>query len=418
MRERYRFLMRSGLDLSCSLLMQMTLLGGMIAIFMLDSLRNLAYFTFALSICGPISLFAGMSLMELLFSGDERYQNLRQVGVAQLLCYVIIAALGAAVIALWDRSYLLVFAIVAVGRGADLICSLTIHVMRARGWFKQIALLGFLQFGLFLILAALTLLFAVATPVVEISTVLAVVSILQAALALYWLRDALARKPGAEPLRPFSFVRAHVFRSVAISLNSVQGNAPRYGLELLVSPQHQAAFSLVYTVVRAGTILFQSLFVPVVGLFKAHYEKTPRRAVLIASGSFGAASAMFTVVLLGAWMVFVNFGGVAHLGRELQALLTPAAGTAILVGCGVYLFRFGLWQLVSLLDSGQRQSAYALIGVAVTALGVVALTPTYGLIGAAAAEIIGNLMLLVLPLLFWLRRKPPLANATQNAHKP
>jgi O-antigen/teichoic acid export membrane protein len=403
MRERYRYLARSALDLTAAIFMQLTLLGAVLLIFALDSLRNVAFFTFALSLCGPISLFAGMSLMELLFSGDERYRNLRQVALAQITAFAVLAGLVGLVVALWDKSYLLIFGIVAIGRAADLMCSLTLHIMRSRGWFRQITLLGVLQFLVFMALAGLSLAIDFAAPYIEISLALMSASIIQAAIAFYWLRDGLRRGEADAPLRPFHFIRSHVFRSVAISLNSVQGNAPRYGLELMVSPQHQAAFSLIYTVSRAGTIFFQSLFVPIVGVFKSTFVTSPRKAVLIATAAFAGLSVVFTLALVGIWLVAIRYGLFNWLGAELRAVLTPAIGVFVLVNSGIYLFRFGIWQIVSLLDSGRRQTFYAIAGLVVTGAGVIALTPRNGIMGASTAEIAGNIVLVALPIFAWLK---------------
>lgn len=404
MRERYVYLIRSGLDLSAAVLIQLTTLAGMVLILQLDSLRNLAYFTFALAVCGPILLFAGMSLMELLFSGDERYRNLRQVALAQLVCFVGLAGLALVMVALWDRSYLPVLAIVAIGRCADLMCALAIHVMRARAWFGRIAWIGLAQLVMFILCASATILTNWAAPVIEIAVALTLTSLAQAALAFYWLRESLRRQEGEEPLRPFAFIRAHLFRSVAIALNSLQGNAPRYGLELLVSPQHQAAYSVLTTIARAGTITFQSLFVPIVGLFRGQHASHPRRAIVMATAGFLAASALFTAVIVGLWLVAIRYGLVARFMAEITAVLSAGEGVLLLISCGVYLLRFGVWQIVSLLDTGRRQASSALAGLVVTTAGVVILTPGFGLIGAALADIAGNLLLLTAPVVYlWLR---------------
>jgi hypothetical protein len=92
-------------------------------------------------------------------------------------------------------------------------------------------------------------------------------------------------------------------------------------------------------------------------------------------------------------------------GRNIDAFITPTTGLFVLIGSGVYLLRFGVWQLVSLLDSGGRQTYFAVWGTIVTLVLTAGLVPRLQIAGAAAAEIIGNLVLVISPIVLWLRAK-------------
>ena len=407
MHDRLRLLARSALDFSAALLSQLTLLGATLLIFGFDSLRNAAYFTFALSICGPISLFAGMSLMELLFSGHEDYRHTREIALAQMLLFITLALGAGLAVALWDMRYLPSFALVAASRLTDLLAGLSLHIMRRNGWFRRIALAGAIQFAAFTAAAGLALWLRPAAPHLTIAAAMLVASLVQLGLGLWWLREAFfGAAERQHPVRPFGFIRRHISRSVAISLNSVQANIPRFGLEILVSPQHQAAYSLLYTVSRAGTIGLQSLFVPIVGAFRASHAYNARRAMLLANGGFFAVSLVFTLAMAGLWLLAHRLDLVRLIGAEAAAILTPGTGIVILIASCAYLFRFGVWQIVSLMEGGGRQTRYALWGVALTALSGAALISPYGIAGAVIAEIIGNLALVALPILDWRRSAP------------
>ncbi|MBN9061608.1 MAG: hypothetical protein BGP06_02445 [Rhizobiales bacterium 65-9] len=407
---RYRSLGRSALDFTAALLLQVTLLGATILIFKLDDLRSAAFFTFALSICGPISLFASMSLAELVYAGDERYRNTREIALAQALAFVGLSALAGVCLALWDTAYLPVYTIISLARLADLLSALGIQVLRRNGHFKRISFLGVLQFSCFCGFAALALSIGWAPPYICVAIAMMLASMAQAGLSAWWLRDELANTSGLHSRRPAKFLREHMARSIAISLNSLQTNAPRYGLEFLASPQQQAAYSLISTLARAGSIALQSLFVPVVGKFRSAYRASPRRAISIIYIIFFALSALFTTVMLIAWFIAVHEGWTRWLGPETEAILTPAAGAWALASSGVYLFRFGVWQIVSLLEDGARQTRHALAGGGATVILGFLLIPSLLIGGAAMCEIIGNLLLVVLPFIYWRRAgkaRPP-----------
>ena len=404
MRERHRLIGRSVLDFSAALLSQLTQLGATLLIFGFDSLRNAAYFTFSFSICGPLWLFAGMSLMELLFSGHENYRHSREIALAQMLLFVGLVLLTGIGIGLWDPAYLPCFALVALSRLFDLVAALSLHIMRRNGWFTRIALAGLIQFVAFAVAAAAALWLKPAAPYLSIAGAVLVASFVQLALSLYWLRDEFfAPESAAQPMHPLRFIRRHVPRSVAISLNSVQANIPRLGLELLVSPQHQAAYSLLYTVSRAGTIGLQSLFVPIVGYFRTALANNPRRAIIRANGAFFIISLGFTALMAVVWLIAHKLDLVRLIG-EAATILTPGTGIVILIASGAYLFRFGVWQIVSLLEGGGRQTRYALWGAGLTAIGAAALVSPLGITGAVICEVIGNIALVALPIGHWLKR--------------
>jgi O-antigen/teichoic acid export membrane protein len=402
MRARYRYLGRSFLDLTAAAAAQVTLLSAIFLIFARDDLRNTAFFTFSLAVCGPISLFAGMSLTELLFSNSERYRNIAEIALAQTLAFVALAVAAGIALGFWDRSYLPVYILVAICRLADLLALLSLNVMRSNGWFGRIALVSTIQLASFAFFSAAFLKANVAPVYLEVAAAMMVASIVQLNVSAFWLRETF-RSCMAWPIRPVAFVKAHLSRSVAISLNSAQSNIPRYGLEFFISPQHQAAYSLLCAVARIGTITLQSAFVPVVGAFKSLHGGSPRRAILYACGLALITSVVLTGLAVGGWVFAVDYDLARRFGRNIDKIVTPATGIFVLVGSGVYLLRFGVWQLVSLLDPGRRQTRYAVWGALVTLVLMFILVPRWQISGAAGAELIGNLILIVLPIIWWLR---------------
>jgi hypothetical protein len=402
MRARYRYMGRSFLDLTAATATQITLLSATFLIFALDDLRNTAFFTFSLAVCGPISLFAGMSLSELLFSNDARYRNISEIALAQALAFVALAVAAGIALGFWDKSYLPVYVFVAAGRLADLLALLSLNVMRSRGWFGRISLVSMMQLASFALLSAMFLKADVAPVYLEVAAAMMVASTIQLSVSAFWLKETF-RSCMTRPLRPISFVKAHLSRSIAISLNSSQSNIPRYGLEFFISPQHQAAYSLLCSVARVGTIAMQSLFVPVAGIFKSLHGASPRCAILSACGLALVASVIFTGLAIGGWVIAVEQDLVHRFGRNIDEIVTPATGIFALVGSGVYLLRFGVWQLVSLLDPGRRQTRYAIWGTLVTLVLMFILAPRWQIAGAAGAELIGNLILIILPIIGWLR---------------
>jgi O-antigen/teichoic acid export membrane protein len=395
---------RSFLDLTAAIAAQITLLSATFLIFAHDDLRNTAFFTFSLAVCGPISLFAGMSLTELLFTNDVRYRNILEIAFTQTLTFVALAIGAGIAMSFWDKNYLPVYALVAGYRLSDLIASLCLNVMRSKGWFGRIALASTTQLSSFALFSVMFLGANVTSAYLKIAAAMLIASIFQLGVSLFWLRETF-RSYQAWSLRPVTFLKAHLSRGIAISLNSTQSNIPRYGLEFFISPQHQAAYSLLCSVARIGTIAMQSLFVPVASVFKSLHNTSPRRAMLLACGMSLIVSLLLTAAVTGSWLLAVEFDLVNKFGRNIDAIVTPTTGVFVLIGCGVYLLRFGVWQLVSLLDSGGRQTHFAIWGAIVTLVLTTILVPRWQIAGAAAAEIIGNLVLIVSPIVLWLQAK-------------
>ena len=399
-----RYLGQVALDLASGVLVQLTTLAAMLAIAWLGGLRETAYFTFALALCGPISLFAGMSLMELIFSGDERYRNTLEIGLAQVLLFVMLALAAGAGVALWNADYILVFAIIACAKLAELVSTFCIHILRREGRFRRLSVVGLLQFVVFCAAAALLHASALFTVQVAFSLGVLCAAVFQAGVSLATLWPEFTGSDRAS-LHPLRFVRQHVMRSVAISVNSIQSNLPRYGLELLVSPVLQAAYSLLYTLSRLGTLVLQSLFVPIVARFRLAYAAHPLRAQIRAAAGFLAVSALLTLLMAGAWILGLRVPAIRALGARLVDVISVSDGVAILIASGVYLFRFGVWQIVSLLDPGHAQTRFAIYGALVTLIACLLLIPAHGVKGAAWGEAIGNLVLVAIPFAAWTIRR-------------
>jgi hypothetical protein len=384
-------------------MIQATLLGATLLVFALDNLRNAAFFTFALSVCGPLSLFSSMSLVELLFSGNKRYCNIREIALAQIAAFCGLSLVAAILVILWNPSYLPVFLVVAVSRLADLISSLGMHVMRRNGWFLLNAALAMLQLSSFCLFVVLSRFVHIAPPYLQIAMSFALATTVQAIATWYFLRVEF--NPGDVRSNPLGFLLAHSNRGLAIALNSLQSNAPRYGLECLVSPQYQAAYSLAYTFSRAGTIALQSLFVPVVGLFKESFNRSPRRAVIVACLFFFLGSFLFSAALIAIWYIAIKYDLVHLLGAETRSILTENAGVSVFAASGFYLLRFGVWQLVSLLDSGRLQLIFAVCGLLTTVVLGTLMIPSGHIAGAAICDVGGNLLLIALPVVLWMHQR-------------
>ncbi len=404
MRERYRYLARAGMDFFASLLMQLTALVAALLIIRQDSLSSAAAFTLSLSICGPISLFAGMSVTELIFSNHKDYRRLPEIALAQLLIFLLASAVAGLMMAVFYRGYLGVFTLVSLTKLSDVMFLLCLNVLRREQRFSAILILGIIQFLCFCAAAALFAYADLAAPALELSIAMLLASLLQAGLAASLLRREIAADGWPRFFGALAFIRGNVSRSLAISFNSVQGNIPRLGLELMVSPQHQAIYSLLSTFIRIGTLLAQAAFVPVVRVFQAAFAKNPLRAVMMSSLGFFSMSVLAAAGLISAWFLAEYADLVHFLGHDINRLLLPADAVLILAASGVYLFRFGIWQLVSMLDKGGLQTRFALAGALITGAVTLLIVPVWGISGAALSEAAGNVFLVVAPILFWSRR--------------